>query len=115
MLCFVFYIPNVSAQQPVEPEQEQPATVQHSHEVITDTVEVDNGIFADRTEISDDTVPADTLAAIPMAALTDSVMAEEAAPNAFTFNPDPTRAVWMSALFPGLGQLYNRRLQEYRS
>ncbi|WP_301707278.1 DUF5683 domain-containing protein, partial [uncultured Duncaniella sp.] len=27
----------------------------------------------------------------------------------FTFNPDPTRAVWMSALCPGLGQLYNRR------
>ncbi|MDE6266698.1 MAG: hypothetical protein K2M07_05045 [Muribaculaceae bacterium] len=26
-----------------------------------------------------------------------------------TYNPDPTRAVWMSALFPGLGQVYNRR------
>lgn len=26
-----------------------------------------------------------------------------------SFNPDPTRAVWMSALFPGLGQIYNRR------
>ncbi|MDE6109972.1 MAG: hypothetical protein K2F72_06785 [Muribaculaceae bacterium] len=25
------------------------------------------------------------------------------------FNPDPTRAVWMSALFPGMGQVYNRR------
>lgn len=25
------------------------------------------------------------------------------------FNPDPTRAVWMAALCPGLGQLYNRR------
>lgn len=25
------------------------------------------------------------------------------------FNPSPTRAVWMSALFPGLGQIYNRR------
>jgi hypothetical protein len=25
------------------------------------------------------------------------------------FNPDPTRAVWLAALFPGLGQLYNRR------
>lgn len=25
------------------------------------------------------------------------------------FSPDPTRAVWMSALFPGLGQVYNRR------
>lgn len=26
-----------------------------------------------------------------------------------TYNPDPTRAVWMSALCPGLGQVYNRR------
>lgn len=25
------------------------------------------------------------------------------------FNPDPQRAVWLSALFPGLGQVYNRR------
>lgn len=25
------------------------------------------------------------------------------------FNPDPNRAVWMSALCPGLGQVYNRR------
>lgn len=25
------------------------------------------------------------------------------------FSPNPTRAVWMSALFPGLGQAYNRR------
>lgn len=25
------------------------------------------------------------------------------------FNPSPARAVWLSALFPGLGQIYNRR------
>ena len=25
------------------------------------------------------------------------------------FNPQPKRAVWLSALFPGLGQIYNRR------
>lgn len=25
------------------------------------------------------------------------------------FNPNPTKAVWLSALFPGLGQIYNRR------
>lgn len=25
------------------------------------------------------------------------------------FTPDPKRAVWLSALFPGLGQVYNRR------
>lgn len=30
-------------------------------------------------------------------------------PTPELFNPDPTRAVWMSALFPGLGQVYNRR------
>lgn len=27
----------------------------------------------------------------------------------YEYNPDPTRAVWMSALLPGLGQVYNRR------
>lgn len=30
-------------------------------------------------------------------------------PRDVEFNPDPNRAVWMSALFPGLGQVYNRR------
>lgn len=29
--------------------------------------------------------------------------------NVRIFTPDPTRAVWLSALFPGLGQVYNRR------
>ena len=54
----------------------------------------------------------DSLAIVPI----DTVMVvrPEQAParipeQAFTFNPDPTRAVWMSALCPGLGQLYNRR------
>lgn len=30
-------------------------------------------------------------------------------PREGDYNPDPTRAVWMSALFPGLGQVYNRK------
>lgn len=30
-------------------------------------------------------------------------------PREVAFTPDPVRAVWMSALFPGLGQVYNRR------
>lgn len=34
---------------------------------------------------------------------------EEWIPTEKEFNPDPTRAVWLSALFPGLGQIYNRR------
>ncbi len=44
--------------------------------------------------------PVDTLAIV------NAPQAEEVK---YRFNPDPTRAVWMSALFPGLGQLYNRR------
>lgn len=48
-------------------------------------------------------VPLDT---VPIVQQPQPEMKEE---TQFTFNPDPTRAVWMSALFPGLGQLYNRR------
>lgn len=33
----------------------------------------------------------------------------EKAASLRVFNPDPTRAVWLAALCPGLGQLYNRR------
>ncbi len=55
------------------------------------------------------------------AELTGSLMPEDTVPpikespydrweeREVAFNPDPTRAVWMAALFPGLGQLYNRR------
>lgn len=50
-------------------------------------------------------------------AMTDSVSRPLRAPSAYdfweetpeTFSPDPTRAVWMAALCPGLGQVYNRR------
>lgn len=53
---------------------------------------------------------ADSLAMTPLE-LVKVVPDAKATPAApvYTFNPDPTRAVWMSALFPGLGQLYNRR------
>lgn len=30
-------------------------------------------------------------------------------PDSLRFNPDPGRALWLSALCPGLGQIYNRR------
>lgn len=48
-------------------------------------------------------------------AVADTIPAEKESPydrweeREVAFNPDPNRAVWMSALFPGLGQLYNRR------
>ncbi|MBQ7853506.1 MAG: hypothetical protein IJ352_00585 [Muribaculaceae bacterium] len=38
----------------------------------------------------------------------DSII-EEWEKRDIEFNPNPTKAVWLSALFPGLGQVYNRR------
>ena len=73
----------------------------------------------------DTTVVTTTLELGPAAADTTSVLGTDSLPVAkpfdkwagynlweereTTFSPNPTRAVWMSALFPGLGQIYNRR------
>lgn len=57
-----------------------------------------------------DSVAAAVPAAVAVAA--DSIAGQpqdEWVRRAVDFNPDPTRAVWLSALFPGLGQIYNRR------
>ena len=49
----------------------------------------------------------DSIAAL--LAKADKPREDEWVPREVEFNPDPTKAVWMSALFPGLGQVYNRR------
>ena len=41
--------------------------------------------------------------------LADSTATVPAVPKVKTFNPDPQRALWLSALCPGLGQIYNHR------
>ncbi|MDE6627921.1 MAG: hypothetical protein K2K36_00980 [Muribaculaceae bacterium] len=79
-----------------------------------DTVDVD----LNRRSLSErfpEYAAADSLTA-GEALLADSIAAEARKPKPdewvereVAFNPDPTRAVWMSALFPGLGQIYNRR------
>ena len=60
--------------------------------------------------ISSDTIAIDE-GALPatQALLPGSKWNQEWIPRKIEYNPDPTRAVWMSALFPGLGQVYNRR------
>lgn len=57
-------------------------------------------------------VPVDTISVVTP----DSIAALEADPFAVewverpvAYEVNPTKAVWMSALFPGLGQVYNRR------
>ena len=74
---------------------------------------------AEIVKISADSIPSDTVAtdsilreaAIDVAQ--DSINAADSVPAEFErridFNPDPERAVWLSALCPGLGQIYNRR------
>jgi len=41
--------------------------------------------------------------------LRDTVTTDKRLGKVRVFNPDPQRAVWLSALCPGLGQIYNRR------
>lgn len=62
--------------------------------------------------IGTDSLATDTVAALPperLKAIKDSIAEVEEFGLPREYSPDPTRAVWMSALFPGLGQLYNRR------
>lgn len=61
--------------------------------------------------------PVDTITSlfenVPETTLLDTTaiaaVQHEPAPITNTFNPDGMRAVWLSALLPGLGQIYNRR------
>lgn len=66
-----------------------------------DSVTVQLGALDTVPDSGDATAPADTI----LTAEQDPEWEERET----VFNPDPTRAVWMSALCPGLGQVYNRR------
>lgn len=53
-----------------------------------------------------DSILTDTTSVLNITTLPDSLATRE---QVKLFTPDPTRAVWLSALCPGLGQIYNRR------
>lgn len=53
-----------------------------------------------------DSIMTDTTSVLNITTLPDSLATRE---QVKLFTPDPTRAVWLSALCPGLGQIYNRR------
>ncbi|MDE5594282.1 MAG: hypothetical protein K2I89_01740 [Muribaculaceae bacterium] len=63
-------------------------------------------VIEDRLTVSGDSV---TLQAVDTVEVKAISKYDVWIPRETEFNPDPTRAVWMSALFPGLGQIYNRR------
>lgn len=110
-----FNIFSVNPQKPYHPVRRQPATPAAE---LPDSLPLSSPLHPGQAielgEISTagDTLtvlPLDTIAvagALPQVLRNDSIAAAE---RKYIFNPDPTRAVWLSALFPGLGQLYNRR------
>ncbi len=100
---------------PVRPERRKQSPISHLPDSfpVGQPIEVPAAVVLDSMTVRGDSVsivPIDTVAVAnaPLVNPSDTV-AGLTAENKFTFTPDPTRAVWMSALFPGLGQLYNRR------
>lgn len=76
-------------------------------------IPADPAVVVETFDVRSDRVAFEASDTIPVVA-PDSIadfdpFAEEWVPTESTFTPNPTKAVWMSALFPGLGQIYNRR------
>lgn len=74
---------------------------------------VPSQVVEDEFQVHGDSVeftPVDTIAVRPMTDEQGRLPgANDNGERQRVFNPDPNRAVWLSALFPGLGQVYNRR------
>lgn len=69
----------------------------------------EGGIAVDTLKHTDHPVAVnDTIALNEKQILSDKLPKEDVK-TIKPFAPDPTRAVWYSALFPGLGQIYNRK------
>jgi hypothetical protein len=106
-----FNLFSTSPQRPVQRPQR--------HAVTTDTTATSQA-QAVKVDVIDDIANPDIVDSIAAAdrqafVLADSIVASikteapEWEEREIEFNSDPTRAVWLSALLPGLGQVYNRR------
>ena len=79
-------------------------------QVVADSVSVTSGDSIGA--LLQDSVPlmiTDSLGQIALAGTAQLKSTHRKSWRPASFNPDPMRAVWLSALFPGLGQIYNRR------
>lgn len=63
-------------------------------------------IAADTLDLSLVSLPGDSVLSLEICA--DSLVSPDGT-QMRVFNPDPTRATWLSVLCPGLGQIYNRK------
>ena len=109
LMCVSIFPISVYAQKDVTPLQDSIAPPQDSVNdtivsVPTDSSSVDARIMAIKQRMDS----LNSAALIDSTAIAvDSLQVQKNATS--TFNPDGMRAVWLSALFPGLGQIYNRR------
>ena len=80
--------------------------------IITDTVDLSDKHPVRVVNAAGDTVifaSIDSIRGIEGVEILMDTAATPVAAQVRTFNPDPQRALWLSALCPGLGQIYNHR------
>lgn len=108
-----FNVFSESPQKPIKPVRRNPVKELPDSINLNTPVTLPSEVVLDSIDAAGKTVDVMPVDSFPifndadMAALPDSLKYE--APKVRVFSPDPIRAVWMSALFPGLGQAYNRR------
>ncbi|MGN1256305.1 MAG: DUF5683 domain-containing protein [Bacteroidaceae bacterium] len=67
-------------------------------------------IGAEGMASSENTVDSLTIDTAAMVAVTDSLLQKAMMPHGMQrFSPDPIRSMWLSLVFPGGGQIYNRK------
>ena len=80
--------------------------------VVSDSISIAD-LMADTVELAQADSVADALLAERIKHINDSIRQDSIDRVTYgkvrEINLDPTRAVWLSVLFPGLGQIYNRR------
>ena len=80
--------------------------------ILSDTARLDDGQHVRVVNASGDTITfasIDSIRGIEGVEILTDTTTSPVMGKVRVFNPDPQRALWMSALCPGLGQIYNRR------
>jgi hypothetical protein len=118
MLLSSFNIFSATPRKPVRHQRHQPKNVPANLPdsiPLSQKLPVGSEVVEDEIKLSGDSLqitPVDTVAVVNapgLNAISDSTSAKADVRVVKMFNPDPVRAVWLSALFPGLGQIYNRK------
>lgn len=112
VLCIVMLFPfDLAATIQNEKAMEQQADSIPAQKVTQEVIDKSRIVQASTSERKSVEVPSDSTYVQEDSVLT--VVTADGVPTEFSgkkiFNPDPSRAVWLSALVPGLGQVYNRR------